>query len=96
MLSLQGANILLTERGDVKLGQCSDPHVDTQTHDYTPTLATVLPFMLLRQQVCCVGGTRSCSTVTSLCFLCPADFGVAAELSASVAKRKSFIGTPYW
>uniref|UniRef100_A0A3Q3G4D4 Mitogen-activated protein kinase kinase kinase kinase n=1 Tax=Labrus bergylta TaxID=56723 RepID=A0A3Q3G4D4_9LABR len=41
---LQGANILLTERGDVKL----------------------------------------------------ADFGVAAEISASVAKRKSFIGTPYW
>uniref|UniRef100_A0A7N6FA94 Mitogen-activated protein kinase kinase kinase kinase n=1 Tax=Anabas testudineus TaxID=64144 RepID=A0A7N6FA94_ANATE len=42
--TLQGANILLTERGDVKL----------------------------------------------------ADFGVAAEISASVAKRKSFIGTPYW
>uniref|UniRef100_A0A4W6ECE9 non-specific serine/threonine protein kinase n=1 Tax=Lates calcarifer TaxID=8187 RepID=A0A4W6ECE9_LATCA len=28
--------------------------------------------------------------------LCLADFGVAAEISASVAKRKSFIGTPYW
>uniref|UniRef100_A0A8C1W6F7 Mitogen-activated protein kinase kinase kinase kinase n=1 Tax=Cyprinus carpio TaxID=7962 RepID=A0A8C1W6F7_CYPCA len=42
--TLQGANILLTERGDVKL----------------------------------------------------ADFGVAAEINASVAKRKSFIGTPYW
>nr|CAD60817.1 mitogen-activated protein kinase kinase kinase kinase 2-like [Danio rerio] len=42
--TLQGANILLTDRGDVKL----------------------------------------------------ADFGVAAEISASVAKRKSFIGTPYW
>uniref|UniRef100_A0AAY4A2P8 Mitogen-activated protein kinase kinase kinase kinase n=1 Tax=Denticeps clupeoides TaxID=299321 RepID=A0AAY4A2P8_9TELE len=39
-----GANILLTERGDVKL----------------------------------------------------ADFGVAAEISTSVSKRKSFIGTPYW
>uniref|UniRef100_A0A674CYI7 Mitogen-activated protein kinase kinase kinase kinase 6 n=1 Tax=Salmo trutta TaxID=8032 RepID=A0A674CYI7_SALTR len=26
----------------------------------------------------------------------PADFGVAAEINASVAKRKSFIGTPYW
>uniref|UniRef100_A0A8C1NEW7 Mitogen-activated protein kinase kinase kinase kinase n=1 Tax=Cyprinus carpio TaxID=7962 RepID=A0A8C1NEW7_CYPCA len=44
LLSLKGANILLTERGDVKL----------------------------------------------------ADFGVAAEINASVAKRKSFIGTPYW
>ncbi|XP_043931390.1 mitogen-activated protein kinase kinase kinase kinase 2-like isoform X1 [Protopterus annectens] len=25
-----------------------------------------------------------------------ADFGVSAEINASVAKRKSFIGTPYW
>uniref|UniRef100_A0A672T9Z1 Mitogen-activated protein kinase kinase kinase kinase n=1 Tax=Sinocyclocheilus grahami TaxID=75366 RepID=A0A672T9Z1_SINGR len=44
MTIMHGANILLTERGDVKL----------------------------------------------------ADFGVAAEINASVAKRKSFIGTPYW
>ncbi|KAJ8348501.1 hypothetical protein SKAU_G00270900 [Synaphobranchus kaupii] len=41
---IKGANILLTEQGDVKL----------------------------------------------------ADFGVAAEFDASLAKRKSFIGTPYW
>ncbi|KAM9500539.1 mitogen-activated protein kinase kinase kinase kinase 2 isoform 1-T1 [Clarias gariepinus] len=41
---IKGANILLTDRGDIKL----------------------------------------------------ADFGVAAEISATAAKRKSFIGTPYW
>ncbi|OXB64059.1 hypothetical protein ASZ78_001679 [Callipepla squamata] len=42
--TLQGANILLTDYGDVKL----------------------------------------------------ADFGVAAKITATIAKRKSFIGTPYW
>lgn len=42
--TFQGANILLTEYGDVKL----------------------------------------------------ADFGVSAQITATINKRKSFIGTPYW
>uniref|UniRef100_A0A8C8EPN1 non-specific serine/threonine protein kinase n=1 Tax=Oncorhynchus tshawytscha TaxID=74940 RepID=A0A8C8EPN1_ONCTS len=39
-----------------------------------------------------------CLPLPPNCHLCfhAADFGVAAEISASVAKRKSFIGTPYW
>ncbi|KAG7235442.1 hypothetical protein INR49_002673 [Caranx melampygus] len=36
----------------------------------------------------------SLSTFGLICTF--SDFGVAAEISASVAKRKSFIGTPYW
>lgn len=44
LLVFQGANILLTEDGDVKL----------------------------------------------------ADFGVSAQITATINKRKSFIGTPYW
>lgn len=44
LLSDQGANILLTDNGDVKL----------------------------------------------------ADFGVSAQITATLGKRRSFIGTPYW
>ena len=27
---------------------------------------------------------------------CLGDFGISAQITASIAKRKSFIGTPYW
>ena len=32
----------------------------------------------------------------SLCFSPVADFGIAAQLTQTLLKRKSFIGTPYW
>ena len=28
--------------------------------------------------------------------VCSADFGVSAQITATLAKRKSFIGSPYW
>uniref|UniRef100_A0A8C1UT06 non-specific serine/threonine protein kinase n=1 Tax=Cyprinus carpio TaxID=7962 RepID=A0A8C1UT06_CYPCA len=36
------------------------------------------------------------STLTTAVCLSSADFGVSAQISATLAKRKSFIGTPYW
>ena len=39
----------------------------------------------------CIG----CRNVPCLCKKI-ADFGVSAQITATLAKRKSFIGSPYW
>ena len=35
-------------------------------------------------------------SVITLFNQCLGDFGISAQITASIAKRKSFIGTPYW
>ena len=56
---IKSGNLLLTTKGEVKLGAISE--------------------------ICCC------------CFeSCTADFGVSAELTNTLSKRKTVIGTPYW
>ncbi|KAL4656231.1 mitogen-activated protein kinase kinase kinase kinase 5 isoform X2 [Arapaima gigas] len=67
---IKGANILLTDNGDVKLGGLSF---------ISNTVFVSVSYAILM----------------NLSFFI-ADFGVAAKITATIAKRKSFIGTPYW
>lgn len=113
----QGANILLTDNGYIKLGERSRQDLthsaspgqknaalspDTRVFSYViilvffssafPATITLSPRISL---------LRSCFDASllfphSLIFVSVADFGVSAQITATLAKRKSFIGTPYW
>lgn len=108
----QGANILLTDNGYIKLGERSRQDLthsaspgqknaalspDARVFSYViilvffssafPATITLSPRISL---------LRSCFDASSLIFVSVADFGVSAQITATLAKRKSFIGTPYW
>lgn len=78
MVFLQGANILLTDKGDVKLGK----------------ILVIFTTCLCVKMSHCAKKQTNPKSILSL--FIPADFGVAAKITATIAKRKSFIGTPYW
>lgn len=79
MVFLQGANILLTDKGDVKLGK-----IISHFHHLLSACCNITSCLKKQKN----------NPILSLFF--PADFGVAAKITATIAKRKSFIGTPYW
>uniref|UniRef100_A0A2K6F7C3 Mitogen-activated protein kinase kinase kinase kinase n=1 Tax=Propithecus coquereli TaxID=379532 RepID=A0A2K6F7C3_PROCO len=49
-------------------------------------------FSLIQQEIFMVKECKHCNIVAYF----GTDFGVAAKITATIAKRKSFIGTPYW
>lgn len=70
----QGANILINDAGEVRLGEC----------DWWGLGGVWL-------------GTKGIGDPKSPCLsLPPADFGISAQIGATLARRLSFIGTPYW
>uniref|UniRef100_A0A8C7IBA5 Mitogen-activated protein kinase kinase kinase kinase n=1 Tax=Oncorhynchus kisutch TaxID=8019 RepID=A0A8C7IBA5_ONCKI len=74
-------------------------HTHSLTHSHTLSAITLrLTSVVKINHSQDILDSAFCLPLPPNCHLCfhAADFGVAAEISASVAKRKSFIGTPYW
>lgn len=113
----QGANILLTDNGYIKLGERSRQDL---THSASPGQknaalspgARVFSYVIflvffssafpatitLSPRISLLRSRFDASFLFphSLIFVSVADFGVSAQITATLAKRKSFIGTPYW
>lgn len=106
----QGANILLTDNGYVKLGERSRwqfifSHIllhKAKNATFSHSAGVFLwhhHFVLFffPPSLCPLAFLTFSVAVPSLsCCLTVADFGVSAQITATLAKRKSFIGTPYW
>lgn len=69
----QGANILINDSGEVKLGEWTRG-VHRELMEVGEGWARYILFLSLP----------------------PADFGISAQIGATLARRLSFIGTPYW
>ncbi|RYR68581.1 hypothetical protein Ahy_A03g015065 isoform B [Arachis hypogaea] len=80
---IKGGNILLTEQGDVKLG---GKKAEQRSPEGETTIAT--PFLVLVAAVLPPSHFQ-----VSIAY---GDFGVAAQLTRTMSKRNTFIGTPHW
>ena len=87
---VKAGNILLTDRGGVKLGNMINTHnTFAHTHTHTHTYTHVHVLVLVHMLCTC---TAFFEIIILIIFFSLADFGSACESSPA----NSFVGTPFW